>query len=105
MVILETPVFTRRVTKLLSVEEYRLLQLQLVARPDAGAVIPASGGIRKLRWRTSEQGKRSGLRLIYYWVVKDDKILMLMLYAKNERADLSPEQLKALKRAVEEEFK
>lgn len=105
MIILETPVFTKRVIKLVSEDEYRSLQSHLIAKPDAGSVIPGCGGIRKLRWGTRQKGKRGGLRFIYYWVVRQDKILMLMLYAKNERADLTPEQLRVLRRVVEEEFK
>lgn len=104
MVILETPVFTRRVLKLISEGDYRSLQLHLISKPDAGSVIPGSGGIRKLRWGAEGKGKRGGLRLIYYWVVKQDKILMLMLYAKNESTDLSPAQLRILRKIVEEEF-
>lgn len=44
----ETPVFTRAVLNLLSDDEYRSLQLALVLRPDAGDLIPGSGGLRKL---------------------------------------------------------
>ena len=54
MQIIETTVFTRRVTKLLSDDEYRLLQHALVARPDSGAIIPGSAGIRKVRWKCKE---------------------------------------------------
>lgn len=46
----ETPVFTRAVTSLLSDEEYRQLQLALLIRPEQGALIRGSGGLRKLRW-------------------------------------------------------
>jgi hypothetical protein len=49
MRIIETTVFARRVTNLLSDDEYRLLQHALVARPDSGAIIPGSAGIRKVR--------------------------------------------------------
>lgn len=50
MVIIETPIFTRRIQAILSDEEYRLLQAQLVQKPDAGKIIPGSGGLRKFRW-------------------------------------------------------
>jgi hypothetical protein len=61
MVIIETCVFTRQVRELLSDEEYRELQTALVNRPNAGAVIIGSGGLRKLRWATKGKGKREGL--------------------------------------------
>jgi hypothetical protein len=49
VVIVETRVFTRRIDDLLSPEEYRLLQLALVARPHVGKVIRGTGGLRKFR--------------------------------------------------------
>jgi hypothetical protein len=48
MVIVETAVFTRRIQAILSDEQYRLLQNQLVANPKVGRVIPGSGGLRCL---------------------------------------------------------
>ena len=104
MVIIETSIFTRQVQTLLSDEEYRQLQMALVLHPDLGAVIPGSGGLRKVRWSIRGRGKRGGVRAIYYWAVVHDKILMLFIYAKNEQEDLTPEQLKVLKRIVEEEY-
>ena len=100
MVIIETPIFTRRIQDILSDDEYRLLQAQLVQRPDAGKIISGSGGLRKLRWSASGRGKRGGARVIYYWFVSDEVILMLFAFPKNEQADLTPDQLKQLKKLV-----
>jgi mRNA-degrading endonuclease RelE of RelBE toxin-antitoxin system len=104
MVIIETTVFMRHVQKLLSEEEYRQLQIALIIRPDMGAIIRGSGGIRKVRWRSRGQGKRGGLRVIYYWAVERDRLLMLLMYPKNVQADLTPAQLKMLRQAIEAEF-
>lgn len=101
---IETTVFTRRIVELLSDEEYRKLQLYLATRPDAGKVIPGSGGLRKLRWGIGQTGKRGGVRVIYYWVVQQDTVLFLFAFRKNERSDLSPEQLRILRQIVEEEY-
>ena len=60
---------------------------------------------RVATWQGSGRGKRGGLRAIYYWATKDDVVLMLLAYPKNERDDLSPEQKKVLKALVKEEFK
>jgi len=89
VVIIETSVFTRQVQALLSDEEYRQLQMALVLHPDMGSVIQGSGGLRKTRWSLAGHGKRGGVRIIYYWAVVPDKILMLFIYAKNERDDLT----------------
>jgi hypothetical protein len=103
MIFVETSVFTRRVIELLTDDEYRKLQGILSGHPDAGKVIPSSGGIRKIRWAAQGQGKRGGVRVIYYWFVDKDRILMLYLYPKKERGDLTPVQLRALRDIVEED--
>lgn len=104
MEIIETSVFTRKIRELISDEEYGELQFALIQRPDTGAVIPQSGGIRKIRWSGSGRGKRGGIRVIYYWYVNEQQIYMLLAYAKNEQANFSAAQLKVLKKLVEEEF-
>jgi len=99
---IETPTFTRWIGKLLADGEYAKQQRALVLRPDWGKVIPGSGGLRKLRWAGSGRGKRGGLRIIYYWQTADDHIWLLVAYPKSERDDLSHDEIKQLKRLVEE---
>lgn len=105
MQFIETSVFTRQVTALLTDLEYRELQIALLKQPGAGAVIQNSGGLRKIRWSMSGRGKRGGVRAIYYWVVAKDQILMLFIYSKAEKDDLTAEQLKVLRELVKKEFK
>lgn len=101
MVIVETPIFTRLITSLMSDDEYRGLQEALVNRPDVGDLIQGSGGLRKVRWKLGSSGKSGGVRVIYYWVTEDDHIRMLYVYPKGKQEDLSKEQLKQLKAIVE----
>jgi hypothetical protein len=101
----ETPVFTAAVTSLLSDEEYRQLQPALLIRPEQGALIRGSGGLRKLRWGARRRGKRGGVRVIYYWHRGEQSLYMLLLYAKSEQDDLTPAQLRVLRRLVQEEFR
>jgi len=56
----ETSVFTRRVTELLPDDDYAELQRVLVDNPNAGDLIPGSGGLRKIRWAAEGRGKRGG---------------------------------------------
>lgn len=100
MELIETPVFTRQVLAALSDEEYRALQLHLVGRPDAGVLIPGSGGLRKLRWRLPGRGKRGGARVIYYWQSAVGQLFLLFLYPKNVRSDLSATELRVLRQLV-----
>jgi hypothetical protein len=101
----ETPIFTEEICDLLSQDEYFELQLALILRPQQGAVIRGSGGLRKLRWRLRGRGKRGGARVIYYWVGSEDAFYMLRAYRKSQRDDLTPSQLKILSRLVREEFR
>jgi mRNA-degrading endonuclease RelE of RelBE toxin-antitoxin system len=104
MVIIETSIFTKQVEKLLANEEYRLLQAELAKRPDLGVLVPGSGGLRKVRWGYQGQGKRGGVRVIYYWAVASEHLLMLLMYPKNVQDNLSQAQLKMLKQIVEAEY-
>jgi hypothetical protein len=101
MVIIETSMFTRRIKELMSDDEYKDLQEALVNRPDTGAIIQGTGGLRKVRWKLEGRGKSGGVRVIYYWVTADEHIYMLLAYPKSEQDNLTPEQKKALKTIVE----
>jgi mRNA-degrading endonuclease RelE of RelBE toxin-antitoxin system len=63
----ETPIFTRAIEELLDYEGYRSLQSALLLRPEAGRVIRGSGGLRKIRWSSGDQGRRGGCRVVYNW--------------------------------------
>jgi len=100
--IIETPIFTKKIKNVLSDNEYRKLQWVLVVNPEAGVVIPGSGGLRKLRWAIPGGGKRGGLRIIYYWYSQDQRIYMLLPYKKSGQEDLTNEQIKILAEYVKE---
>jgi len=104
VIFIETPVFTRQIKALVEDEEYRLLQLRLVANPDEGDLIPRSGGLRKIRVGVAGRGKRGGARVIYYWVTARSQIYLLLAYAKNAQEDLSEQQLRTLRALVKQEF-
>ena len=104
LIIIETSVFTGEILNLLPDEEYRLLQWELVFRPKAGPLIPGGGGLRKIRWKVPGAGKRGGLRIIYYYD-PPSRIYMLFPYKKTVQEDLTPKQLKVLRKLVKENLK
>jgi hypothetical protein len=104
MVVVEKSIFTRQVLSTLSDEDYRKLQVLLAHHPRAGDLLLSGGGLRKIGWATEGKVKRSGVRVIYYWAVARDQILMLCLFPKSERADLTPAQIKSLSKIIEGEY-
>jgi mRNA-degrading endonuclease RelE of RelBE toxin-antitoxin system len=105
MVFIETKLFTKRISEFLSDEDYRLLQIELIGNPEKGAVIKGGKGLRKMRWTDSTKGKRGGIRIIYYYQVSEEEILMLYAYKKNEAEDITKQQLKQLIGIIEERYK
>lgn len=103
MVLIETSVFTRQVQATLTADEYRAFQLHLLAHPDAGDVIPGTGGLRKVRWGLAGRGKRGGVRVIYYWRTTAGQIFLLFLYPKNVRSTLTTAEMRALSKLITED--
>lgn len=68
--------------------------------PAAGKVIPGAGGLRKLRWAAKGHGKRGGARVIYFWWITDERILLLDIYAKGRQEDLAAAEIEKLKRKI-----
>ena|SRR6187549_779633 len=97
----ESELFTKLVSRYLTDDEYSILQLALAANPHAGAVIPGSGGVRKLRWGVSGRGKRGGVRVIYYLRRPEGQLWMLTIYAKNEAASIPGSVLRKIKEELD----
>ena len=104
MTFIETPIFTKLVQDFISDDNYRLLQQALLLRPEAGDIIPGSGGLRKIRWNIEGKGKSGSLRIIYYWDKPCESIYMLMIYKKTQKQDITKDQIKILRKIVEEWF-
>lgn len=105
MELIETSIFTRQITALLDDKEYGAFQSRLAANPDLGALVKGGAGIRKIRVAVGSRGKSGGARVIYYWAVRRDLILLLYAYPKNVSADLTPKQVAQLAKLVKGEFR
>jgi len=97
----ETKLFTRLVRDYLNDDAYAELQMALIADPEAGVVIPGSGGVRKLRWAGSGRGKRGGLRVVYYLRTRHGQIWLLTLYPKNVLEDIPPRLLRRIREEID----
>ena len=88
-------------------DELARLQVALLATPDSGAVIPGTGGFRKLRWHGAQRrkGKRGGLRIVYYWITTARQVWLFSIYAKGEVDDLTMAERRALKSPIALELK
>ena len=98
----ETPLFTRLVARYLKDEAYGELQSHLANHPQAGAVIPGSGGVRKLRWAPPGRGKRGGIRVIYFLRPERGVIWMLTMYPKNVADNIPAHVLKQIREEIED---
>jgi hypothetical protein len=93
----ESKLFTRLVGDYLTDDEYLELQVALAEAPERGAIVPGSGGVRKLRWAQPGRGKRGGIRVIYYAKMHEGAIWMLTIYAKNEEQNIPAHVLRKIK--------
>jgi hypothetical protein len=97
----ETKLFSRLLGDYLTDEEYASLQQALIENPNSGAVVPGSGGVRKIRWARPGRGKRGGVRVIYYAKLHDGVIWMLTIYAKNEAENIPSHVLRKIKEEID----
>ena len=100
---IETNLFTRLVQEYLTDQEYSEMQNALMAKPEAGDVIPGSGSVRKLRWRAPGRGKRGGYRVIYFVKATPRVFWMLTIYPKNVKDAIPAQVLRQIRREVENE--
>ena len=98
--VIETPVYSRKTEALLSDSEREDFAVFISRNPTAGSVVRGSGRVRKVRWARSGAGK-SGVRVIYYSMLKEEEVWLLTLYAKNERSTIPGHELKLIKGAIE----
>jgi mRNA-degrading endonuclease RelE of RelBE toxin-antitoxin system len=96
MEFIETSLFTKLLYAYLTEDEYVGLQGFMLKYPEAGNVVPGSGGVRKLRWGMASKGKRGGVRVIYYFKKQDDEIWLLTIYGKSDIENIPAHILKQI---------
>jgi hypothetical protein len=99
--VVETLLFQKQWPLYWSEEERGEFAVHISASPDAGDVVPGSGGIRKVRWRRAGSGKSGGVRVIYFTRTVEEEIVLLTLYAKSTTDNLTGAKLKEIRRVLE----
>ncbi len=102
LTVIETPLFQRQWPLYWTEDERGAFAAYLAEHPNAGDVIPASGGIRKVRWGRAGSGKSGGVRVIYFTRTAAGEVVLLTLYAKARTDNITGQKLKEIRRALEE---
>lgn len=97
MIIITTPAFERKAAELLTTEGLNELYEHLQKVPDAGVIMPGTGGVRKLRWAgKNNKGKSGGVRVLYHYS-SGTLVLLITLYSKSEKENISAKERNDLK--------
>jgi len=104
MLFIETSIFTKQIKELVTDDEYRQLQQNLLVQPDKGDIVKNGGGICKVRCAQGDKGKSGGIRVIYYWVSEDDHIFFLVAYPKSVKDNLTDKETAILRQLVKEQL-
>lgn len=82
--------------KKLLLKDYEDFEKELLRDPKIGEPIPGLAGIRKIRLKSAAKGKRGGFRIDYLDIPEAEVLHLIVIYAKNEKDDLSSEEKKIL---------
>jgi mRNA-degrading endonuclease RelE of RelBE toxin-antitoxin system len=80
----------------LTEDERQAITEFLASNPEAGDIIPGTGGLRKLRWPGKGKGTRGGYRVVYYFFNEAIPVYLLAVYPKGQQIDLTAAQKKQL---------
>lgn len=108
LAVIETPRFLKKAERLFNEDARAELVLFIAKDPEAGEIMPETGGVRKLRWGVEGRGKSGGVRVIYYFHNDSVPVFLLDLFPKNEKANLTRAErnaLKAIMPQIVEEYK
>lgn len=99
--VIATRTYEKRIAKLLPPEERAEMENAVATEPERYPVVPGTKGVRKARWSRPGMGKRGGVRLIYYFWVGPNAVVLITAYAKNEKENLTDADKKEIRKIVE----
>jgi mRNA-degrading endonuclease RelE of RelBE toxin-antitoxin system len=92
--VVETRDFQKQAAKVWSDDERTEFVSWIAKNPLAGDVIPGADGARKVRWAMAGKGKRGGVRVVYFHLSADGVLILVMVYAKSDRANAAPNDIR-----------
>jgi hypothetical protein len=101
LTIYETPTFAAEAAKIWDVDERLEFFAWIARQPEAGTVVPGSGGCRKVRWSRTGMGKQGGVRVIYFLMLEAEEIAMLLIYPKSAKDNIPGHILKEIRKELE----
>nr|WP_298157166.1 hypothetical protein [Ferrovum sp.] len=101
LTVIETPTFVRFASDYWNDEDRTSFITFIAGNPDAGDVVPGSGGVRKVRWGSAGRGKRGGVRVIYFNRLVNGEIWLLLVYGKSVRENIPAHVLRQIKEEIE----
>ena len=96
LTIIESPLFSRLWPDYWSEDERGEFVAFIANCPEAGAVIPGSGGCRKIRWARAGAGKRGGVRVIYTARLARGALVLLVVHTKSARENIPAHVLRKI---------
>ncbi len=100
LTVAETPFFVRQAEDVWDDAEREAFINFIARNPEAGDMIPETGGVRKIRWSRPGSGKRGGVRVIYFYHDAGRPLYLLMVYAKARQENLTPDEKRAVRKWV-----
>ncbi len=102
--VVETPTYLKAASALFSEAERADIITAIAADPEAGDLMPGTGGYRKRRFGRDGMGKRGGARVVYLYGSNDFPIFLITVYAKAEKGNLSKAEQNALAKMAKSFF-
>lgn len=93
LTVVETPTFQKQAADIWTQQERHAFIDWIAANPTAGDVIPGADGARKVRWAVKGRGKRGGARVIYFHLGAEELVLLVAVYAKSDRENITPGEI------------
>lgn len=101
LTVIETPTFVRLASDYWNDEDRTDFVNFIAGDPEAGDVVPGSGGVRKVRWGSTGRGKRGGVRVIYFNRLANGEIWLLLVYPKSVHENIPAHTLRQIKEEIE----